>query len=140
MSALGPRRTGAVSSLPVAFGILLLASTAPAAVITVSGDCEFFAALENANDTVTGQPNVACAAGDPTGPDTVSLTADVVFTQTSNPPILTTEILVEGNGFAIVRSAGLSGRIFTINSTGIVAISDDGLVYTFTLKPGAIST
>jgi hypothetical protein len=124
MSEPAARRRLILSLLSSALLLPLFTSSMTAAIITVGGTCGLFEALENANDTATGQPNLDCAVGDPSGLDTVILTADVTLDQSSHPPILTTEIVVEGNSFSIKRSAGLFGRLFAINSTGVLTISD----------------
>jgi len=110
----------------VAGAALLLAlgqSAAQALDITVttnkpavnSGDllCSLIEAIQNANDTTTGQPNADCTPGNPAGADTIILPAAKTHTLASRHatyyltytglPLITSTITIEGNGGKIAR-------------------------------------
>lgn len=109
------QRTLATSLVGAA--MLLALSGAPAVLannITVSGACTLDEAIGNANDTTTGQPNPDCAAGNPAGADTITLTGNVVLG--AELPHITSPILLEGGNFS-VSGAGLF-RVFYVESSG----------------------
>jgi hypothetical protein len=96
--------------------------------IISDGKCSLIEAIENANDTATGQPHADCAAGDPAGADTIELPKMQTITLTSvhnatlfptGLPVITSEITIEGNGAKIVRDpAAAAFNLITVNSTG----------------------
>ncbi|MCB0187037.1 MAG: hypothetical protein KDE31_22375, partial [Caldilineaceae bacterium] len=103
-----------------------------AGVVDVSADatCSLIEALDNANDTVSGQPHTDCAAGDPAGADTVSLQAGATYSLTAvydadfagYGPIgltpISTTVLLEGNGATITRDGPSRLRFFFVTPTG----------------------
>lgn len=117
---------------------------APGAVeIAADGICSLREAIENANDTDTGQPHPDCAAGDPAGADTLELAANSTYTLPDGPfaadganglPSITSEITINGNGAIIERdptlTCDLNGtleagefRIFHVASTGNLTLN-----------------
>ncbi len=100
--------------------------------ITVDGaTCDLIEAIANANDTATGQPKTDCAAGDPTGADTIVLNADVTLTAPDNDtygytglPVITSEITLSGQGHTTSRSAGaqLPFRVMAVGSGGALTL------------------
>lgn len=109
-SLVGTAMLFALSSAPVA-----LANT-----ITVGGTCTLSGAIENANDTATGQPDPNCAAGDPTGADTITLTENVVLSAAL--PQITSEITLEGNNYYV--SGDNFYQVFYVTSTGDFTINE----------------
>jgi len=94
--------------------------------ITTDGICSLIEAIENADDTVDGNPNTDCIAGDPAGPDTVFLfpdsnyVLDTIHNSTygdTGLPVITTEITIEGNGATIERNTGSVD--FQLLATGV---------------------
>ena len=117
---------------------LLLALTggpglgAPANTITVSGACTLAKAIDNANNTTDGMANADCAAGNPAGADTISLTADVSLTDVNNTtygptglPVVTSPITIEGDGHTISRdvSASSAFRLLAVGSGGDLTLN-----------------
>jgi len=49
-------------------------------IVTADGQCSLIEAIENANDTTTGQPHTDCAAGNPGGADTIVLPTGETYT------------------------------------------------------------
>lgn len=123
-----------------AVALLLALSRSPvrAATITVAngeiaiadnGICSLKEALENANDTATGQPHADCVAGDPAGADTISLPVSGSFILTSasgtyydSPtglPLVSGQLTIAGNGSSIRRLGSASGfRLLAVASSG----------------------
>ncbi|MCP4424231.1 MAG: hypothetical protein GY803_07065 [Chloroflexi bacterium] len=129
------KRTAAAAA---ASGVILLAGslateppTAHAATITVGGSCTLTEAIQNANDTKSGQPNTECAAGDPTGADTIVLAGKsysyntAYAAQNALPPI-TSEITIEGNGAIIQRNvkSAESFRILEVTQSGNLTLNN----------------
>jgi hypothetical protein len=96
--------------------------------IVSNGKCSLIEAIENANDTTTGQIHTDCAAGDPAGADTIKLpknktiTLAAVHNSTFDPtglPVITSEITIEGKRAKIVRDpAAPAFRLMAVSSTG----------------------
>lgn len=137
-------------ALPLAGVALTLAlSRAPASAATITvangavgisadATCSLIEAIENANDTTTGQPHSDCAAGDPAGADTIQLPTNGSFTLTSQfsytnfayngLPIITSEITIEGNSSTIARSgAAPRFRILAIQNSGDLTLNETTL-------------
>ena len=90
---------------------------------SADGQCSLIEALQNANDSSTGQPNGDCTAGNPAGADTVELatSSTYILTQVADTtdgdnglPSITTEITINGNGSLIERSSAISTPSFRI--------------------------
>ena len=94
--------------------MLLILPTAQAADIELSETCSLADAITAAN-TDTGV--AGCPSGD--GADTISLAGDI--TLTAAPPHITSEITIEGKGFAI--SGNNRFRIFAVNG-GSLTVSN----------------
>jgi len=95
-------------------GLVALAGPAAAATITVDGTtCTLADAITAANtDTATG----GCPAG--VGADTLNLTADI--TLTSALPIITSQIILNGNGHTIARDAAAAPfRILELDNANL---------------------
>ena len=107
---------------------LVLQIPASAANITVTGNCDLVEAIQNANDSGNGQPNLDCAAGDPAGPDRVILTSDVSLTTAYGSgrglPTVFTEMTIEGNGYAIARNSVEEFRIFDVSPSGDLTLEN----------------
>ena len=116
--------------LLLALLIVLPQSVLPA-TITVDGQtgdppgtsCDLVEAIENANDTTTGQPNPDCTAGNPAGGDTLILTEDVTLDTVDNTyagstglPAVVSAIEIQGNDFTIRRDGAAEDfRIFMVD-------------------------
>ncbi|MDL1898845.1 hypothetical protein FBQ82_21595, partial [Anaerolineae bacterium CFX7] len=113
----------ALATSLIGAAMLLALSRAPvvqANAITVTGACTFSGAINNANDTVTGQPDSNCAMGNPAGADTIYLTDNITL-GAPLPPI-TSEITLEGNGYSV--SGANTFRVFNVSSTGDFTINE----------------
>ena len=115
--------TGAALLLALGGGAAFAQPAAPEATITVingqvaisaNGQCSLIEAINNANNTATGQPHADCAAGNPSGADTINLPSGGLFTLTSvnttaqganGLPLITSTITINGNGSTIRRNA-----------------------------------
>lgn len=107
--------------------------TGVVAVNNGDGKCSLIEAINNANDQTNGRPHPNCAAGNPTGPDTINLpaAADFVLTAaydpsgpTGLPPIQTT-IVISGNGATIRRDANAPFfRLFDMVAPGNLTLED----------------
>jgi len=112
----------------------VIAVNTPIPDVVPDGLCSLIEALENANDTTTGQPHPDCEPGDPGGADTVVLPQDSVHTLTqvhntlygpSGLPVLSTEMTIEANGATIERSdLAPEFRIATVGPGANVTIND----------------
>ncbi|HEY2988123.1 MAG TPA: right-handed parallel beta-helix repeat-containing protein [Candidatus Binatia bacterium] len=92
--------------------------------ILADGKCSLVEAMVNANDTATGQPYADCAAGDPTGADTIILRkgtqtlVDFYYYGLGLPPV-TSQITIQGNGAKIVRAKNAPDfGLFLVRSYG----------------------
>ncbi|HEX9446323.1 MAG TPA: hypothetical protein VGA73_19555 [Candidatus Binatia bacterium] len=149
------RRRQLAGSLAGAALLLALGQgTALANTITVNtaahgvksdGKCSLVEAIDNANDTGTGQPHADCAAGDTdqNNIDTIIL-AKKTFTLTSSSgsfygsdtglPLITSKVTIQGNGAKIVRKKGApSFRHFAVAGNGSI---DQLRLYGLTLGGG----
>ena len=81
--------TGAALLLALSGGATWAQPEAPEATITVvngqvavnaNGKCSLIEAIQNADSKTNGQPNNDCAAGNPSGADTINLPANGLFT------------------------------------------------------------
>ena len=122
------------------FLFALIGSPPPAhaATIIVDGDCTLVLAIENANDTTDGQPNSECASGDPSGADTIVLTAsNYSYTTASGTnaalPNISSEIIIEGSGATLERAGGPDMRLLTVAGTGNLTLNN------VTLTGGVVS-
>ncbi len=99
--------------------------------------CSLIEAIENANSTaINNPPHDDCAAGDPTGADTIVLSAGATYTltvvnnDTDGPnglPSITSVVAIQGNDATIQRSS-VGGtpdfRIFHVGSNGDLTLND----------------
>jgi hypothetical protein len=83
------------------------------AVIPGDNRCSLIEAIQNANDTTTGRPNVNCAAGNRNGADTITLPKRSTHTLiygydytygATGLPLITSQITITGSSAKIVRS------------------------------------
>jgi len=102
-------------------------------IVAVDDQCSLIEAIENANNTTTGQPHTDCTAGNPGGADTIVLptggtyTLTVVNNATDGPnglPSITSEITINGDGATIERSSTSDFRIFHLGSGGNLTLND----------------
>ena len=135
----------ALSSIqvPLAYGNSINVAASEVA-INDNGVCSLIEAIENANDTVTGQPHDDCAAGDPAGADTINLPAGSTFTLDSvhsgknGLPVITSQITIEGNGATIQRDgAAPQFRILEVDGSG--ANNGDLTLKKATISAGDVS-
>lgn len=133
----------------------------PAAIISVvdgevadvtNGQCSLIEAILNADATGAGELRPDCAAGDLTGPDTVSLptNGEFILTAAHNEqfgpnglPVIASAVTIEGNGATIRRGPGAPHfRIMAVASSGSLtlrnAILSDGWAYNGDSKGGGI--
>lgn len=109
---------------------------APAVVNVDAADglCSLIEAMENANNTASGQPHSDCAAGNPGGADSVELAAGSVYTLLAahNPwdgqnglPSVTGEVAIRGNGSTIARDPGAPPfRILHVGAFGSLTLNE----------------
>ena len=118
------------AALLLAFG----STPAFAAAITVDGTtCTLIEAIQNANDTSTGDLSNGCATGDPSGADTITLLGDVTLTAVHNfsptrgsngLPTITSPITIEGAGFTISRDGfAPQFRLIGVEATGDLTLN-----------------
>ncbi len=117
--------SGAVAAALVV--LLVVPAPAMAATIVVGGGCTLADAITAANtDSAAG----GCTAG--SGADVIQLTGDVTLTTVDHfdegdngLPAVTSEIVVEGNGFTVARMAGAPDfRPFFIDTTGDLTLEN----------------
>jgi hypothetical protein len=161
-----PRRIRRQLQRRIALGLagtaLLLAfshvSTRAANISVVNGEvavydngiCSLIEAIRNANNGVDGIAHDDCAAGEPGGPDTITLPAGGNFTvldsylniyesETGLAPIRS-RITIEGNGATIARdaAAGAKFRLLAVAATGHLTINQVTLNggYAYYYDPG----
>lgn len=100
--------------------------------INANGLCSLVEAIENANDIITGQPHTDCAAGDPSGIDTIYLPSDGQFvlmdtygSSVSGLPDIASPLTIEGKGSTINRdSSAPSFAILQIAPMGNLTINE----------------
>ena len=134
-------RSLAGAALPIALGQgaawaiqIPLTTTNPR--VNADGLCSLIEAIQNANDTTTGQPNTDCPAGAPAGADDIVLQASSVHTlkkvNNSVPygstglPVITSPVTITGNGATIrrkiLKTPGF--RIFAVSNTGDLTLDN----------------
>ncbi|MCP5097455.1 MAG: hypothetical protein GY943_18065 [Chloroflexi bacterium] len=104
--------------------------------VDIAGDgfCSLVEAIENANDTVTGQPHADCLSGNPVGADTIVLPSGGVFTLTAvhnyayesnnGLPLISSEVTIAGNGSTIVRDSNAPEfRIMAVTESGDLTLN-----------------
>ncbi|MDH3745344.1 MAG: hypothetical protein OES47_09610 [Acidobacteriota bacterium] len=105
----------------VATQVLPLAATE----ITVGPACTLADAIIAAN---TNAPRAGCPAGSAAVTDVIVMTADVELTTADNPgnglPVITDDLRIEGNGFAIRRNSAESFRILDADFFGSLELVD----------------
>lgn len=113
--------------------------------IANNGQCSLVEAIRNANNQNNGQPHDDCAAGNPTGADTIVLPVNGVFTLTEENntsyeygpnglPWLGSAITIDGSGSIIQRKDGVSDfRILSIGPKGNVSLKN------LTIQNGSIN-
>lgn len=138
--ALGTRPWRRMAIAVGGVALLLALGRAPvqAATITVvngevtiadNGLCSLKEALENANDTGSGQPYDDCAAGNPAGADTIVLPVAGSFELTTpivderydsnGLPVIEGQVVIEGNGSTIKRESTADlFRLIAVSSSG----------------------
>lgn len=116
-------------ALAVNCQLLLLASWTEAAVIRVEGACTLVDAIIAAN---AGIASGDCPAGS-LGRDEIVLTEHVTLTSwysddfggSTGLPDITSNIVIQGGGFIVSRSASAPGfRLFRVNPTGELTLKD----------------
>src|SRR5438045_769978 len=103
--------TAKARTLVIAAALLLTSAQVRANTITVNnsddtpatdGNCTLREAIDNANDTSTGQPNTDCDAGDPSGADSIEFDSGVAFatfTLTTNTELeISSDVTIVGTG------------------------------------------
>ncbi len=143
------RRKMAPAAVGVAMLGTILASaltpaTVGAATITVvdgavaavdDAICSLVEAIDNANDTATGQPHNDCAAGNPSGADTINLPAGGNFLLTTpvgatsfdsnGLPVITGTVIINGNGSTLSRaSTAPAFRIMAVEAGGDLTVNN----------------
>lgn len=102
--------------------------------VATNGKCSLSEAIRNANNTTNGRPHADCAAGNPTGPDTINLPANGTFTLIAADntgdfgpnglPWVGSAITINGNGSTIQRSPSAPDfRILAIGPNGNLALN-----------------
>lgn len=98
--------------------------------------CSLIEAIVNANNTNNGLVHDDCAAGDPDGPDTITLPANGNFALTESftnylysgngLPVISSEVTIDGNGSTIVRQAPNNRRFrhFAVNPDGHLRLNE----------------
>jgi parallel beta-helix repeat protein len=141
----------ALSSIqvPLVYGNSINVAAGEVAV-SDNGVCSLIEAIENANDTTTGQPHDDCAAGNPAGADTINLPAGSTFTLDSvhsvlhgnnGLPVISSEITIEGNGATIERSnAGGTPQFRILAVDGSGANNGDLTLKEATIRGGDVAS
>jgi hypothetical protein len=105
----------------------------PPEIINGDGKCSFFEAIRNANDTLTGQVHIDCAAGDPAGADTIILpkgtqTLTRAYNTSYGPTgvlLITSEITIQGNKTKIIRQKGAPEfSLITVGTFGDLTLNN----------------
>ena len=102
--------------------------------IANNGKCSIIEAIRNANNQNTGQSHADCAAGNPTGADTIVLPKDGVFTLTeahndgdygpNGLPWVGSAMTIEGNGSTIQRKEnGSKFRVLAVGPKGALTLN-----------------
>lgn len=100
--------------------------------IEANGRCSLIEALHNANDTADGNVHADCDPGNPTGADTIQLPENGTFTLTTADneqyeptglPLVSSNIIISGNGATISRDADAPPfRLLAINGEGALTL------------------
>ncbi len=112
----------------------LTINVAPGEVIVADdGACSLREAIDNANNTTTGQTHTDCAAGNPGGADTIVLPngsmfevpnyADYYYGYTGLPPVTST-VTIQGNGSTIKRAGAKDFRLMAVINSGDLTINN----------------
>lgn len=105
--------------------------TGVVAVNNGDGKCSLIEAINNANDQTNGRPHLNCAAGNPTGPDTINLPAATDFVLTAvydsagptGLPLIQTAMTIRGNDTTIRRDSGAPFfRLLDISAAGNLSL------------------
>lgn len=102
---------------------------------TSDEQCSLVEAIDNANDTTTGQVHADCSPGSTSSPDTIILPEDGKFEFTrpyqsttgyTALPIINSAITIEGNGSYIQRRRGSRDyfRLFLLSGAGDLTLND----------------
>jgi len=146
--------TAAALLLAMGGGAAWAEPAAPEATITVvngqvgvnaNGQCSLIEAILNANDKNNGRPHTDCAAGNPSGADTINLPADGLFTLTNvqtfddigdiGLPWISTTMTINGNGSTIQRAGNAPEfRVMAVGRKGNLTLNNT------TISGGYIST
>ncbi|MCP5094061.1 MAG: right-handed parallel beta-helix repeat-containing protein, partial [Chloroflexi bacterium] len=123
-----------------------------AVIVQTNTICSLIEAIENANDTTTGQPHTDCNPGNPNGADVIVLPRRGEFVLTAvypgvypgnddafGLPTITSQIIIEGNGSTIMRQENAPdfGIFFielgnlTINNAKITGAAGNHALYAF---------
>jgi hypothetical protein len=149
MERLGRRRPRRLATTATGMALLLAlagfgARAAPDNAITVvngqvavnaNGQCSLIEAIANANDKNSGRPHADCAAGNPTGADTINLPANGLFTLNSvhtyddigdiGLPWISTAMTINGNGSTIQRNGNAPDfRIMAVGNQGNLTLNN----------------
>ena len=147
----GSRTASVMRVLPVLW--IVLPHVLVAATLTVDGQtgdppgtCDLVEAIENANSDL--DTNTDCTGVGPYGADTIELTEDVVLDTASvidlglgpYALLVETEIEIQGNGYAIRRSAAALDdfRIFLVTAAGDLTLQDTAVSGGAGVSGGAI--
>lgn len=102
----------------------------------IPGDnqCSLIEAILNANDTVDGQPYSDCTAGDPSGPDTITLAGNTytfngyynTYYGATALPTISSTVTIQGNGATIERSGSAlsSFRLMAVGASGDLTLDN----------------
>lgn len=141
--ARGLRRRLAITLAGAALMLALNRIPAQAATIMVAngevaiadnGLCSLKEAIENANDTNTGQPHDDCAAADPSAADTIVLpdggnfivnaASGTYYGSATGLPLIQSSVTIAGNGSTIGRSGSAAGfRLLAVASSGDLTLN-----------------
>lgn len=97
------------------------------------GLCSLVEAIANANDTSDGQPHDDCAAGDPAGPDTISLASGSLFAVEwvdnelygyTGLPAIESSVTIMGNEATIRRAGAEQFRLLAVSSSGDLTLEN----------------
>jgi predicted outer membrane repeat protein len=142
---------GIAIAVVAAMGLLLFSTGSGAinvadgeTLVAMNGKCSLREAIDNANDTKSGKIHSDCKSGDPAGMDVVILKSESLYNFVDAPyeesgfnalPILTSEIIIEGNDATITRDKTLDCqwveeeptepfRFIFVSNTAILTLRD----------------
>ncbi len=136
--------TGAALLLALSGGATWAQPEAPEATITVvngqvainaNGQCSLIEAIQNANNKTNGRPNMDCAAGNPSGADTIDLPSNGLFTLNNvqvtdvagdiGLPWISTQMTINGNGSTIQRASNAPNfRVMAVGMQGNLTLNN----------------